>query len=590
MSEVHRYDVVVIGAGGAGLRAAIEASRAGARTAVLSKSPLGRVQTFSSASLAAALGAVEPKDGWAAHFRDTLRGGHMLNNPRMAELLAKEAPARVQELVEWGAAFDQTGDGRINQTEGSGHTYPRLVRAADRTGIEVMRALHAWTAATSAEVFPGYGALLLLKDGARIVGVLAYRCETGERAVFAAPAVVLATGGFGRIYRVSSNLPDTTGDGHALALWAGAELIDMEFVQFHPTGLVRPAEVSGFLVGESVRNYGGVLRNGAGERFMFRYVPAAMRGDYAEDEAEADRYYGDPRSNRRPPELMPRDEVSRAIALEIAAGGAAPGGGVILDIGSRRDASFIRRHLPRMTEQLKALAGIDLTQEPVEIAPTCHYAMGGVRIDPETTASGVPGLFAAGEVAGGLHGANRLNGNGVAELFVFGMRAGAAAAAYAGAAAAPAVDHDRIAAVELELTAPAASGGHEDPEVLHRLLQECMQRHAGIGRTSGSLETAIRDVEMLNERSRHTVVREAPGQEAAWPRSIELRFELTVAEAVLRSALLRRESRGAHVRNDYPAPDPALARRNTIVRQQSYGLEVVYEPKPSMPDELRALI
>src|SRR5437764_7281951 len=427
--ETHDFDVVVVGAGGAGLRAAVEASAAGARTAIVCKSLLGKAHTvMAEGGIAAAMGNVWPEDNWQVHFRDTMRGGKMLNNWRMAQIHAQEAPERVYELEYWGALFDRTSDGRTLQRDFGGHRYARLAHVGDRTGLEMIRTLQQHAVAEHVEVFMECTVLRVLTDGGGVSGAVAYRRESGAFVVFRARAVVLGTGGIGKAYRITSNSWEYTGDGHALALWAGADLMDMEFVQFHPTGMVWPPSVRGILVTEGVRGEGGVLRNGDGERFMFRYVPDLYRSETAETEEEADRWFTDRKSARRTPDLLPRDEVSRAINAEVKEGRGTEHGGVFLDIASRRTAADTKRKLPGMYHQFLQLAEVDITKEPMEIGPTCHYVMGGVRVDPGTQAATVPGLYAAGEVAAGMHGANRLGGNSLADLLVFGRRAGAAAA------------------------------------------------------------------------------------------------------------------------------------------------------------------
>src|ERR671911_316273 len=430
--EAHEFDVIVIGAGGAGLRAAIEARAEGARTALICKSLLGKAHTvMAEGGVAAALGTVYPEDNWEVHFRDTMRGGKMLNNWRMAQIHAREAPERVLELEEWGALFDRTADGRILQRDFGGHRYARLAHVGDRTGLEMIRTLQHRAVQAGIEVFMECTITRLLQDGNRIAGALGYWRESGRFVVFQAPAVVLATGGIGKAYKVTSNSWEYTGDGHALGLWAGADLIDMEFVQFHPTGMVWPPSVMGILVTEGVRGDGGILRNGPGERFMFHYISEMFRAETADTEEEAARWYTDRKAARRPPDLLPRDEVARAIVAEIKEGRGTPHGGVYLDIASRQDPDFITRRLPGMHHQFKELADVDITKEPMEVGPTCHYVMGGLKVDAETAAATVPGLFAAGEVAAGLHGANRLGGNSLSDLLVFGRRAGRAAAEYA---------------------------------------------------------------------------------------------------------------------------------------------------------------
>src|SRR5262245_13388480 len=468
--ERHEYDVIVIGAGGAGLRAAIEASDRGMKTALICKSLLGKAHTvMAEGGIAAAMGNVIAEDNWQVHFRDTMRGGKMLNNWRMAQIHAQEAPERVYELERWGALFERTDDGRILQANFGGHRYARLAHVGDRTGLEMIRTLQQHAVHQGMDVFMECTVIRLLKDGDRISGVLAYRRETGAFLVLKAKAVVLATGGIGKAWKVTSNSWEYTGDGHALALWAGADLIDMEFVQFHPTGMVWPPSVRGILVTEGVRGEGGVLLNSDDERFMFNYIPDMFRAETAETVEQADEWYRDKRSGKRTPELLPRDEVARAINSEVKAGRGTPHGGVWLDIASRRPEADIIRKLPGMYHQFKQLADVDITKERMEIGPTCHYVMGGVRVDPETQAATVPGLFAAGEVGGGMHGSNRLGGNSLSDLVVFGRRAGQYAAEYAhGVTGAPAVDDAEISRLAAEALEPFDRDGAENPYTIHQ--------------------------------------------------------------------------------------------------------------------------
>src|SRR5215207_8330891 len=455
VSERHAYDVIVVGAGGAGLRAAIAAHDAGARVAVVSKSLLGKAHTvMAEGGAAAAMGNLYPEDNWQVHFRDTMRGGKMLNHWRMAQLHAQEAPARIHELEEWGALFDRTPDGLISQRDFGGHRYARLAHVGDRTGLELIRTLQQRAVALGIDVYMECTITRLLKDDGHIAGAFGYWRESGRFVVFESPTVILATGGIGKSYKVTSNSWEYTGDGHALALQAGASLVNMEFVQFHPTGMVWPPSVKGILVTESVRGDGGVLKNSAGNRFMFDYIPDFFRKETAETEAEADRWY-DEKKNRRPPELLPRDEVARAINSEVKAGRGTPHGGVYLDIASRRTPEYIRKRLPSMYHQFKELADVDITAEPMEIGPTCHYVMGGVEVDPETELAVVPGLYAVGECSGGMHGSNRLGGNSLSDLIVFGRRAGDAAASYAtGLASRPAISDDDVAVAQTSAVGP----------------------------------------------------------------------------------------------------------------------------------------
>src|SRR5882672_1954519 len=473
--QTHEHDVLVIGAGGAGLRAAIEASAAGVSVGLICKSLLGKAHTvMAEGGIAAALANVDDRDNWKVHFADTMRGGQYVNNWRMAQLHAQQAPDRVRELEKWGALFDRTADGRILQRDFGGHRYARLAHVGDRTGLEMIRTLQQHAVHRGIDVFMECTVTRLLKDGDRIAGAFAYWRESGKFVTFRAPAVVLATGGIGKAYKITSNSWEYTGDGHALALWAGADLMDMEFVQFHPTGMVWPLSVRGILVTEGVRGDGGVLLNDSGERFMFRYIPEMFAAETADTEEEADRWYTDKKNARRTPDLLPRDEVARAINTETKEGRGSPHGGVFLDIASRRDAEYIKRRLPSMYVQFKELADVDITREPMEVGPTCHYMMGGVRVDAETQASTVPGLFAAGEVGAGLHGANRLGGNSLSDLLVFGRRAGLGAAEHAGALGTrPAVDQGQVDEYAAEALRPF-EGGKENPYAIQSDLQECM--------------------------------------------------------------------------------------------------------------------
>jgi succinate dehydrogenase / fumarate reductase, flavoprotein subunit len=589
--ETHAFDVVVVGAGGAGLRAAIEASAQGARTALVCKSLLGKAHTvMAEGGIAAALANVYPEDNWRVHFRDTMRGGKMLGNWRMAQIHAQEAPDRVLELEEWGALFDRTSDGRILQRDFGGHRYARLAHVGDRTGLEMIRTLQHRAVQSGIEVFMECTVTRLLTDGGRIAGALAYRRESGRFVVFHAPAIVLATGGVGKAYKVTSNSWEYTGDGHALALWAGADLIDMEFVQFHPTGMVWPPSVRGILVTEGVRGDGGVLRNTDGERFMFRYIPEMFRGETAETEEEADRWYTD-RSARRTPDLLPRDEVARAINTEIKEGRGSPHGGVYLDIATRRDSEYITRRLPGMYHQFVELADVDITKEPMEVGPTCHYMMGGVRVDAETQASTVPGLFAAGEVAGGMHGANRLGGNSLSDLLVFGQRAGRAAAEYAaGPTARPQVNASEVEELVRGALQPFEATGTENPYAIQQDLQECMQTMVGIIRTADELTKAFGELAVLRERAGRVRVEGHRQYNPGWHLALDLDPLLAVSECIARAALERTESRGAQTREDYPETDPDLAKVNVVVRQRNGELVLTREPLPVIPDELRALL
>lgn len=584
------FDVLVIGAGGAGLRAAVAAADQGARVAVVAKSLLGKSQTVMGAALAAALGPPEPRDSWGTHFADTLRGGRGVNQWRMVQLLAQEAPACVREMEGWGALFDRGIQGDIHLGEGSGHRYPRLARAGQHnTGLELLRTLQMQCNARGIDFSCEVAIVELLKEGARIAGAFGYRRDTGEAVVFMAPAVVLATGGIGKVYAFTSNFYDSTGDGHALAYRAGAELIDMEFVQFHPTGMVAPESARGLLVAESIRNVGGVLRNAAGERFMFRYVPASYRAEIAETESEADAWYDDPGNVRRPPELLPRDDVSQAIESEIRAGRGTANGGVLLDIASRRPRTYIQKRLPGMYRQFRELADIDISVQPMEVAPTCHYMMGGVRVEPDTCMTTVSGLFAAGEVAGGLHGANRLNGNGISELLVFGRRAGLHAARYAKRAIAPTIDWKQIEHADDIARAPLRRSDGESPYAILREVQRLMQHDAALVRSEAGLVRALACLKELRERGTRMSVPKTAGANPAWQCALDLGSICTVAEAILRSALARNETRGAHVRSDHPQGNPDVGGTNIIVRGIGSELEAAPQPRCSLPSELCAL-
>jgi succinate dehydrogenase / fumarate reductase flavoprotein subunit len=590
--ETHDYEVVVIGAGGAGLRAAIEASARGVKTALVCKSLLGKAHTvMAEGGVAAALGNVFPEDDWKVHFRDTMRGGKLLNNWRMAQLHAQEAPERVLELEEWGALFDRTAEGLILQRDFAGHRYARLAHVGDRTGLEMIRTLQEHAVHRGIDVFMECTIQRLLKDGERIAGAVGYWRETGRVVVFKAPAVVLATGGIGKAYKVTSNSWEYTGDGHTLALDAGADLIDMEFVQFHPTGMVWPPSVRGILVTEGVRGDGGVLRNTDGNRFMFDYIPEFFKAETADNEPEGDAWYADHANNRRPPELLPRDEVARAINSEVKAGRGTPHGGVFLDIATRRDADYIRRRLPSMYHQFKELAGVDITKEPMEVGPTCHYMMGGVRVDADTAASTVPGLFTAGEVAGGMHGSNRLGGNSLSDLLVFGRRAGLHAAEHVKAFnGTVAVDEAQVEEATRSMLAPFERETGESPYALHADLQECMQNLVGIIRNEVELKQALDELATLKERRRGVKVEGNRQFNPGWHLALDLHSMLSVSEAITRAAIERKESRGGHTREDYPGTDPQLGGVNIVVRRRGEEISVAQEPLPQMPDEIKALL
>jgi succinate dehydrogenase / fumarate reductase flavoprotein subunit len=593
--EHHAYDVVVVGAGGAGLRAAIAAHEAGARTAVISKSLLGKAHTvMAEGGIAAAMGNLYPEDNWKVHFRDTMRGGKLLNHWRMAELHAKEAPERVWELEQWGALFDRTPAGLISQRDFGGHRYARLAHVGDRTGLEMIRTLQQRTVSLGIDVFMECTVTNLLKDGDRIAGAFAYWRESGRFIAFDTPAVVLATGGIGKSWKVTSNSWEYTGDGHALALRAGASLVNMEFVQFHPTGMVWPPSVRGILVTESVRGDGGVLRNSEGKRFMFDYIPEFFKAETADSEAEADRWYDDKRNNRRPPELLPRDEVARAINNEIKEGRGSPHGGIFLDIASRRSADYIQKRLPSMYHQFKELAEVDITAEPMEIGPTCHYVMGGVEVDPDSAASRVPGLYAAGEVAGGMHGANRLGGNSLGDLLVFGKRAGEYAAAYSAGLgpSRPAIASKDVTSASEAALAPFTIRGGENPYTIHHELQDAMQDLVGIIRREHEMQAAVKTVGDLRARIAHLSVEGERPYNPGWHLSLDLRNMLLVSEAVAMAALERKESRGGHTRDDYPMTDyDYWGKRNVIVELDGAGeVGVRQQPLPQVPAELAELL
>lgn len=589
--ETHKYDVVVVGAGGAGLRAATEASKQGARTAIVCKSLLGKAHTvMAEGGIAAAMGNVYSEDNWKVHFRDTMRGGKMMNNWRMAQIHAQEAPDRVEELEEWGALFDRTDDGLIHQRDFGGHRYARLAHVGDRTGLEMIRTLQHRAVSQSIDVFMECTIIELLKDGERIAGAFGYWRETGRFVSFEAPSVVLATGGIGKAYKVTSNSWEYTGDGHALALRAGADLIDMEFVQFHPTGMVWPLSVRGILVTEGVRGDGGVLKNSEGERFMFRYIPEMFRAETADNEEEADAWYEDRQDNRRTPDLLPRDEVARAINSEVKAGRGSPHGGVYLDIASRRDPAYIQRRLPSMYHQFKELAEVDITTDSMEVGPTCHYVMGGVRVNAETQESNVPGLFAAGEVAGGMHGANRLGGNSLSDLVVFGARAGRHAADSAQSSETAQVDEGQMERIAHRAQAPFEDSGSENPYTIQQDLQETMNTLVGIIRAESELVSALDQLAELKERATKVHVEGNRRYNPAWHLALDLFSLLSVSEGVTRAAIERRESRGAQTRDDYPTTDEDLGRLNFVLRENDDGLNVTPETLPEMPDDVHKLM
>ena len=604
--ERHHYDVVVIGAGGAGLRAAIEARLAGKKTAIISKSLFGKAHTvMAEGGAAAAMGNRNSRDNWMVHFRDTMRGGKFLNNFRMAELHAKESPERIWELETYGALFDRTPDGKISQRNFGGHEYPRLAHVGDRTGLELIRTLQQKIVSLQQEDFAATGSYdsrirvfaettitELLLDGNKVAGAFGYYRESGEFILLEAPAVVLATGGVGRSYKVTSNSWEYTGDGHALALRAGATLINMEFLQFHPTGMVWPPSVKGILVTESVRGDGGVLKNSDGKRFMFDYVPDVFRKQYAETEEEADRWYDDPDNNRRPPELLPRDEVARAINSEVKAGRGTPAGGVYLDIASRLPAAEVQRRLPSMYHQFKELADVDITKEPMEVGPTCHYVMGGVEVDPDTGAAfgHVEGLFAAGEVSGGMHGSNRLGGNSLSDLLVFGKRAGEHAAAYTDALG----KRPKVATGDVERAvdtalAPLARETGENPYELQQDLQAVMGDLVGIIRREAELTDALKRLQELKLRVANVGAIGGRRYNPGWHLALDLRNMVIVSECTAKAALEREESRGGHTREDFPKMSPQWRLLNLVCALDGDDVVLERKPVPKMRDELLQL-
>jgi succinate dehydrogenase / fumarate reductase, flavoprotein subunit len=597
--ETHRHDVLVIGAGGAGLRAAIEASASGVSVGLVCKSLLGKAHTvMAEGGIAAALANVDDRDDWRVHFADTMRGGQYVNNWRMAELHAKEAPARVRELESWGAVFDRTPDGRILQRNFGGHRYPRLAHVGDRTGLEMIRTLQDRGVHQGIDVHMECTVTRLLVDGGRVVGAFGFDRPRGRFKVFEARAVVLATGGIGRAYKITSNSWEYTGDGHALAYEAGADLLDMEFVQFHPTGMIWPPSVQGILVTESVRGEGGILTNKDGRRFMFEDIPEAYKGQTADNEEEGWRYTQGDKAARRPPELLTRDHVSRCIVREIKEGRGSPHGGVYLDISWIKKRlpnaeEHIKRKLPSMYHQFKQLADIDITREPMEVGPTTHYVMGGVRVDAETQMSTVPGLFAAGECAAGINGANRLGGNSLSDLLVFGRRAGEHAARFARESGPGRVEPARVDAAARQAVEPfERRDGHADgPYRVQHDLQEMMQDLVGIVRNESEMRRALEGLQGLWERSRRVPVDGNREYNPGWHTALDLPNLLTASEAVTRSALERKESRGAHFREDFPDKDPACAKFNVVVRKGEDGeMRVERVPIPEMPVELRQVI
>ncbi len=603
--ERHDFDVVIVGAGGAGLRAAIESRASGLKTAIICKSLFGKAHTvMAEGGIAASMGNVNSNDNWQVHFRDTMRGGKFQNHWRMAELHAKESPDRVWELETYGALFDRTPDGKISQRNFGGHEYPRLAHVGDRTGLELIRTLQQKIVSLQQEDFKESGdyesrikvfaeltVTEILKTDDKVSGVLGYWRENGKFVLFQAPAVVLATGGIGKSFKVTSNSWEGTGDGHALALKAGGNLMHMEFVQFHPTGMVWPPSVKGILVTESVRGDGGVLKNSDGKRFMFNYIPAVFKDKYAETEEEADGWYENPDSNRRPPELLPRDEVARAINSEVKAGRGSPHGGVFLDVSTRLKPEVIKKRLPSMWHQFKELADVDITKQPMEVGPTCHYVMGGIQVDPDTgAANGVTGLFAAGEVAGGMHGSNRLGGNSLSDLLVFGRRAGVGASAYVKSLSVkPKVTEQVIEKALNSALAPFNGNSGENPYTVHQELQQVMNDLVGIIRDGNEMREAITKLEGLKKRAKNVTVQGERQFNPGWHLSLDLENMLLVSESIAKSALVREESRGGHTRNDFPTMDKNWRPKHVINSWNGSSVETKIESIPPMPKELAGL-
>jgi len=599
--EKLKYDVLVIGAGGAGLRAAVEARESGLSVAIICKSLFGKAHTvMAEGGAAASMGNVNDNDNWMVHFRDTMRGGKFLNHYRMAELHAKEAPDRIWELETWGALFDRTSEGKISQRNFGGHEYPRLAHVGDRTGLELIRTMQQKIVQlqqadgrefgdmeSKIKVFAECTITEILRENGKIAGAYGYWRESGEEILFEAPAVIIATGGVGKTFKITSNSWEGTGDGHALALKAGANLVDMEFLQFHPTGMVWPPSVRGILVTESVRGEGGILTNNQGERFMFKYIPDVFKDKYADNEAEADRWYLDQDNNRRPPELLPRDEVARAINTEVKAGRGTEHGGVFLDVSKRIPAEVIKKRLPSMWHQFYELAGVDITKEAMEVGPTCHYVMGGVEVDPDSAAAiGVPGLFAAGEVAGGMHGSNRLGGNSLTDLLVFGRRAGAGAAEYVKSNGANPVSEATIKTAADRIEAPFSREGGENSYSLHAELQEITQNLVGIIRTRAEIEEAIVKIAEIRARSKNVAVAGGRKFNPGFHLAFDLDNMLLVAESTAKSALLREESRGGHTREDFPGMNSTWRQINQIASFDGNQVNIKSQPLPAMPKEL----
>jgi succinate dehydrogenase / fumarate reductase flavoprotein subunit len=595
--QTYSYDVLVIGAGGAGLRAAIEAANAGVSVGLICKSLLGKAHTvMAEGGMAAALAHNDDRDSWKVHFADTMRGGQYVNNWRMAEIHAKEAPERVRELEAWGAVFDRTADGRINQRNFGGHRYPRLAHVGDRTGLELIRTLQDHTTYLGVTVHMEHTIVDLILDDGGIAGALGYDRKSGNFHVFAAKAVILATGGIGRAFQVTSNSWEGTGDGHALAYRAGAELIDMEFVQFHPTGMVWPLSVKGILVTEGVRGEGGVLKNSEGRRFMFDDIPDNYKPQTAADAEEGWRYTQGDKSARRPPELLTRDHVARCIVREVKEGRGSPHGGVYLDIAWIKEKlanaeEHIKRKLPSMYHQFKQLADLDITKEPMEVGPTTHYVMGGVRVDADSQMSTVPGLFAAGECASGINGANRLGGNSLSDLIVFGKRAGEYAAVWAREHPQPGLDDAAVARAQKVALDPFERGtGGENPYLVQQDLQLTMQNLVGIVRNEPEMQQALEKIAELKARAARVGVCGRRDYHAGWHTALDLRNLLVVSEAVALSALERRESRGGHFRDDYPDKHEEFSKINVMVKPVSGAMKVSRVPLQPIPPELQQVI
>ena len=589
--ETKKYDVVVVGAGGAGLRAAIAAADYGSKVALVTKSLLGKAHTvMAEGGVAAALGNVDKRDSWKVHFRDTIRGSKNLANWEMAKIHAEKSPERVRELERWGAVFDRTEEGKISQRNFGGHRYPRLAHVGDRTGLEIIRTLQDYAVhKENIDVFMEFTVTTLLKSENTVSGVLAYNRSSGNLKVFEAGAVILATGGIGKAYRVTSNSWEYTGDGHALSYLAGADLIDMEFVQFHPTGMVWPPSVKGTLVTEGVRGEGGILVNSEGERFMFDYIPEVFAAETAKTEEEADAWLRGEEGAMRPPELLTRDVVARAIMTEVKEGRGSPHGGAFLDIASRQSPDYIKRKLPSMYHQFKELATLDITEERMEVGPTTHYMMGGVRVEASTAASTISGLFAAGEAAAGMHGANRLGGNSLSDLLVFGKIAGQSASNYAQENAHVSPHGDEIKRGINEALKPFESGT-ENPYDIHAELQEVMEAHAGIVRTGEALEKGIQKLEKIRNRLPNLHAKGDRNYNPGWHLCLDLHNMVITSLALAKAALERNESRGAHTRLDYPEYDEELGKVNIIIRPSPDGISVIKSPLQKMPSDLKEYV